>query len=103
MDSKDFENKISMAWKAHYGGQHEQAIEEFKQLVSLAPDNVDANWGLGLSYRKAGDKANALQVFEKVRDLLAQQMDAKADDYERLFMLKRMVAQQIEQMNDFIE
>ena len=34
MDSKDFENKISMAWKAHYNGQHEQAIEQFKQLVA---------------------------------------------------------------------
>jgi Flp pilus assembly protein TadD len=103
MDSKDFENKISMAWKAHYNGQHEQAIDSFKQLVSLAPDDVDANWGLGLSYRKAGDKANALQVFQKVRELLVQQMDVKSDDYERLFMLKRMVAQQIEQMSDFIE
>ena len=102
MDSKDFDKKISMAWKAHYNGQHEQAISEFKQLVNLAPDNVDANWGLGLAYRKAGDKANALQVFQKVRDLLVQQMDVKSDDYERFFMLKRMVTQQIEQINDFI-
>jgi hypothetical protein len=30
-------------------------------------------------------------------------MDVKSDDYERLFMLKRMVTQQIEQMNDFIK
>jgi tetratricopeptide (TPR) repeat protein len=103
MDSKDFDSKISMAWKAHYNGQHEQAISEFKALVNLAPDDVDANWGLGLSYRKAGDKANALQVFQKVRDLLVQQMDAQSDDFERFFMLKRMVTQQIEQINDFIE
>jgi Flp pilus assembly protein TadD len=103
MDSKDFDNKISMAWKAHYNGQHQQAIDQFKQLVSAAPDDIDAHWGLGLSYRKAGDKANALQVFQKVRDLLAQKMDVQSDDYERLFMLKRMVNQQIEQMNDFIK
>ena len=63
---------------------------------------MDANWGLGLAYRKAGDRASALQIFQKVRDLVAQQMDVKSDDYERLFMLKRMVTQQIEQMNDFI-
>ena len=83
MDSKDFESKISMAWKAHYNGQHEQAIEQFKQLVSQTPDDVDANWGLGLAYRKAGDRANALQVFQKVRDLVEQQMDVESDDYER--------------------
>ena len=103
MDSKDFDTKISMAWKAHYNGQHEQAIEQFKRLVNQVPDNVDANWGLGLSYRKAGDRASALQVFQKVRDLVTQKLEATPDEYERLFMLKRMVTQQIEQMNDFIE
>jgi Flp pilus assembly protein TadD len=103
MDSKDFDTKISMAWKAHYNSQHQQAIDQFKQLVDMAPDDIDVNWGLGLSYRKAGDKATALEIFQKVRELLAQQMDVKSDNYERLFMLKRMVDQQIEQMNDFIE
>jgi Flp pilus assembly protein TadD len=103
MDQNDFELEISEAWKAHYNGQHEQAIEAFKQLVGMAPDHIDANWGLGLSYRKAGDKANALRVFQKVRDLVEQELEANPEGYERFFMLKRMVSQQIEQMNDFIE
>ncbi len=78
-------------------------MSSLKQLVNQVPDHIDANWGLGLSYRKAGDKANALQVFQKVRDLVTQKLEANPDDYERFFMLKRMVTQQIEQMNDFLE
>jgi Flp pilus assembly protein TadD len=102
MDPKDFDAKIGAAWKAHYNGQHEQAIEQFKKLVDQTPDHIDANWGLGLAYRKAGEKANALQVFRKIRDLVTRELEARPEDYERLFMLKRMVSQQIEQMNDFI-
>lgn len=103
MDEKDFDAKISAAWKAHYNNQHEQAIDEFRALVEQAPDHIDANWGLGLSYRKAGDRANALQIFQKVRDLVAQELETNPDNFERFVMLKRMVSQQIEQMNDFID
>lgn len=103
MDQNDFDLEISEAWKAHYNGQHEQAIEAFEQLVGRAPDHIDANWGLGLSYRKAGDKANALRIFQKVRDLVVHELDANPESYERFVMLKRMVSQQIEQINDFIE
>jgi hypothetical protein len=42
-------------------------------------------------------------VFQKVRDLVEQELEANPEGYERFFMLKRMVSQQIEQMNDFIE
>jgi Flp pilus assembly protein TadD len=103
MDQNDFDAKISAAWKAHYNGQHEQAIEQFRKLVDQAPDHIDANWGLGLSYRKAGDKTAALQVFQKVRDLVNQKLEADPEEYERFFMLKRMITQQIEQINEFIE
>jgi len=103
MDQKDFDAKIGEAWQAHYDNQHQQAIQQFEALVSQAPEHIDANWGLGLAYRSAGDRAKALQVFRKVRDLVTQKLDANPEQYERFFMLKRMVIQQIDQMNDFIE
>jgi tetratricopeptide (TPR) repeat protein len=102
MDPNGFDAKISAAWKAHYNGQHEQAIEQFKKLVDQTPDHIDANWGLGLAYRKAGEKASALQIFQKVRDLVTQELETHPENHERLIMLKRMVSQQIEQMNEFI-
>lgn len=102
MDPKEFDAKIGVAWKAHYSGQHKEAIEQFKTLVGQAPDHIDANWGLALSYRKSGEKDNALQVFQKVRDLVTRELEAHPENNERFFMLKRMVIQQIEQINDFI-
>jgi len=103
MSQKELDAKIGEAWQAHYDGQHRTAIDRFKTIIEEVPDHVDANWGLGLSYRKSGDRENALQIFEKVRDLVRAKLDAEPEDYERFFMLKRMVTQQIEQMSDFID
>jgi cytochrome c-type biogenesis protein CcmH/NrfG len=102
MSERDLDERIGEAWKAHYDGNQQAAIEQFKAIVSEAPENIDANWGLALSYRNAGDRAQAVEVFKKVRDLLTVKLDAKPDDYERFFMLRRMVTQQIEQMGEFI-
>jgi lipopolysaccharide biosynthesis regulator YciM len=102
MNQKNLDAKIAEAWKAHYARQHQVAVEKFQALVAEAPDNIDANWGLGLSYRGIGDKENALQVFQKVKALVAEQLESDSEERERYFMLSRMVTQQIEQMSTFI-
>lgn len=102
MNLKDIDARIGEAWKAHFKGQYQAAIDQFKQILAEAPDHIDANWGLGLSCRKAGDRQSALQAFERVKELVTKELDAQPEEYERFFMLKRMVTQQIEQMADFI-
>ena len=102
MNDQELKAKMNEAWKAHYAGQHDVAIEQFKQIVIDDPEHIDANWGLGLAYRAHGDKDNALKVFQKVKDLLSVKIEAESDQRERYFMLNRMVIQQIEQMSDFI-
>lgn len=102
MSEKTLDVKIGEAWKAHYGGQQEAAIEQFTQIVADAPDNIDAQWGLGLCYRTIGEKDQALQAFEKARTLVDAELDGETDDRERMVMLQRMVKQQIEQIDDFI-
>lgn len=99
---KEIDTKIGNAWKAHYAGQNDAAVEQFRALAQTAPDNVDVHWGLGLSYRNLGDKENALQSFQKVDELVTSILDTEPEDYERFFMLKRMVTQQIEQISDFL-
>jgi len=74
----------------------------FQQILVNAPDHVDANWGLALSYRKVGDRDRALSVFEKVRELVQTRLTTDSEDRARFVMLARMVAQQIEQMSAFI-
>lgn len=102
-DEKAFEAKIGEAWKTHYQGDQAAAIEQFKRLVDEAPDHVDALWGLGLSYRKAGDLENARQAFEHARDLVQAALDEQPEEYGRLFMLNRMIKQQLEYISDFIQ
>jgi Flp pilus assembly protein TadD len=102
MNQKEIDAKIAEAWKAHYARQHQAAVEVFRQVVAEAPDNIDANWGLGLSYRGTGDKENALRVFQKVKELVAAHMESDSEGRERYIMLSRMVTQQIEQMSNFI-
>jgi Flp pilus assembly protein TadD len=102
MNQKNLDAKIAEAWKAHYARQHQAAVEKFQALVAEAPDNIDANWGLGLSYRSIRDQENALQAFQKVKELVTAQLEIDSEDRERYFMLSRMVLQQIEQMSTFI-
>ncbi len=102
MSKNELEVKMGSAWQAHYDGNHASAIEQFNQIIAQMPDHIDANWGLGLSYRKVGDTQNALQVFKKIRDLITAELESEPEERERFVMLDRMVKQQIEQMNDFI-
>ncbi len=102
MSDRDLDERIGEAWKAHYDGNQQAAIEKFKTIVNEAPDHIDANWGLALSYRNAGERDKALEVFKMVREMLTAKLEAKPDDYERFFMLRRMATQQIEQMGEFI-
>ncbi len=99
----DLEVKIGQAWKAHYAGEDESAVGQFLSIIDEAPDSADAYWGLGLAYRDLGDKHNALQAFEKVKALVADQIEQEAGQWGRFFMLNRMVTQQIEQMNEFMD
>ncbi len=101
-NKNDFDARVAEAWKAHYAGQQDVAIQKFIQVVAEAPDAIDARWGLGLSYRKAGERDSALEVFQQVDALLAKALEQETENQERFFMLKRMVKQQIEQMSDFI-
>lgn len=102
MSERERDERTGEAWKAHYAGNQQLAIDQFLVIVREAPEDIDANWGLALSYRDAGQRDKAVEIFTTVRDLVTRQLEASPDDYERFFMLKRMVNQQIEQMGQFI-
>ncbi|HEV8138067.1 MAG TPA: tetratricopeptide repeat protein, partial [Pyrinomonadaceae bacterium] len=46
-------------------GRNEEAIEEFKQALSLEGDSVESHHGLGLAYLQVGDKTNARNSFKE--------------------------------------
>ena len=102
MSEKEFDAKVGEAWKAHYKGDQAAAIEQFKQLTSENAEHIDAHWGLGLAYRKSGDLENARVAFEQAHRLVKMALDADPSEYGRLFMLNRMIEQQLEHIANFI-
>jgi thioredoxin-like negative regulator of GroEL len=98
MNQKEINEKIGEAWKAHYQGRDQDAITQFLQLTEQSPDNIDAHWGLALAYRDVGQTERAVSIFQKVQELVAVRLESEPEDYERYFMLTRMVKQQLERM-----
>ena len=103
MNQQDFDARIGVAWEALQAGDHQAAIAEFEQLVAENPEHIDAQWGLGLAYRHAGDFANARRAFEKVKALVEAEITQHPQEHGRWFILNRMVQQQIEQLSDFAQ
>lgn len=98
----EFEGKIGQAWKAHYSGQDSAALDQFQQLVQSYPDHVDVLWGLGLAYRRAGNFEEARRVFAHAQTLILAELEHSPESHERALMLKRMVEQQLSQMDKFL-
>ncbi len=62
--------------------QYDKAVERFEKLVSLYPENLQAQFYLGFSYKEAGDKDKAREQFEKVKTLDKDpEVQATVDSY----------------------
>ena len=103
MSDKEIDRKIGEAWKAHYKGEHARAIDLFSQLAQQVPDHVDAQWGLGLAYRAAGDLENGAEAFKRAKALIESDLAKNPQEYGRLFLLNRMINQQLDYISDFIK
>lgn len=103
MSEKEIDQKIGEAWKTHYKGEHARAIDMFTQLAQQAPDHVDVHWGLGLSYRTSGDLDKAVEAFKRAKALVEIEIEKNPSEYGRLFLLNRMINQQIDYVSDFFK
>jgi Flp pilus assembly protein TadD len=50
-------------------GRHKEAIEEFKKVISIDPNNIKAYNGMGVSYDLMGDFPRAMESYQKALDL----------------------------------
>jgi thioredoxin-like negative regulator of GroEL len=86
---------LGQAWRAHAVGRNDSAVEEFQKIASASPEDVDALYGLALSQRGAGLKAEALANFKRLLELVESASSEDDDQKARQQMLTRMVSQQI--------
>ena len=86
--------QVDLGWGLYGGGQFAEAVELFSRVLALSPDSVDADYGLGLSYKAQGNKEAAVRAFEKVVELSQQ-----VEDHVRGTMLRRLARGHINEIS----
>ncbi len=94
-DSADVDKLVGQAWSQHYHGQNDEAIKSFRQLVEKWPDHIDANYGLSLALKTAGDRQAAGEAFRKTKALVDSALSTESDENARYAMLSRMIEQHL--------
>jgi hypothetical protein len=110
--------KIGDAWKAHVERDNKTAERNFQQLVAELEKMgnaeetlhhlVDAYYGLGLARRGNGDRAGAMEAFNKSLSLSDQTLlmvqgsgaenNLQSEEDDRFMMLSTMIKQRLAEM-----
>ena len=90
----DAKTLLAQAWANHRDGRNEAAVTEFDRILRDAPNDIDANYGLGLVQRSLGRYDQAIASFEKVKSLVAKALEAEPG-LDRWEMLQRQCDQRI--------
>ena len=62
--------------------QYDKAVERFERVIELNPDNLQAQYFLGVSYFETGEMRKAREQFELVKSMDADpEVQAAADSY----------------------
>ncbi|MBX3085400.1 MAG: tetratricopeptide repeat protein [Anaerolineae bacterium] len=85
--------QVGDAWSKHFNGQNEAALEQFRKLVEKFANHIDANFGLALCLKTAGQKSEASAAFAKVKELCQAELDKKIEEPDRYQMLIRICTQ----------
>jgi len=90
------EDHMQRGWIQHAKDKlHASAEESFRQAIDLNPRLIDAYYGLGLSLKAMSRPQEAIEVFQKVVELIDSGV---VDDPTRSAMLRRLSIGHINQM-----
>jgi hypothetical protein len=90
--------QIGQAWRSHREGSSDIAIEQFGRILRGTPDSIDANYGLGLANKAAGNKTAAVEAFQRALDLADKVEPTSQEERDRYMMLSRMISQRLEEI-----
>lgn len=85
---------LAHAWANHRDGRNEAAVGEFDRILRDNPNDIDANYGLGLVQRALGRYDQAVASFEKAKMLVTKALEAEPS-LDRWEMLQRQCDQRI--------
>ncbi len=121
MSNDTIVTQIGRAWGYLREGQPDTAIKEFEKILQQEPDNIDANYGMGLAQRTTGHLQNAIKHFQHGLEIVDLNdsagrvaREAAANDFQterikpntaeddRLMMLTRMLKQRLDETNSLL-
>lgn len=85
---------LAHAWANHRDGRNEAAVGEFDRILRDNPNDIDANYGLGLVQSVLGRHDQAIASFQKAKALVTKALEAEPGT-DRWEMLQRMCDQRI--------
>ena len=91
------EDYLRQGWAYHSRKLEDKAEADFRQALGIDPQNVDANYSLGLVLRAQGMKAKALSYFKKTLELLEA---GSVDDPARTEILRRLTKDYINELSE---
>jgi len=118
MGNETIASQVGHAWRYQREGQADNAVKEFEKILRQDPDDIDANYGMGLAQRSAGHPQAAIEYFQHALDIVDTKdsagriaRDAAANDFQterikpntaeddRYMMLTRMLKQRLAETN----
>ena len=93
-EPQSIEDFLRRGWIYHVKGDHAHADADFRQALSMDPNSVEANYGLGMSLKIQGRGEEGRQVFEKTIALINE--GKMKDDSSRATMLRHLSTWHIE-------
>lgn len=107
--------RIGAAWRLHRNGDNSGAARMFQDIIAVAPESVDALYGLGLAQKAQGDNSAAAESFKQALSIAEQALtavqhtsqaeghhgdnDLESNFDDRYMMLTRMLSQRIEDVS----
>jgi tetratricopeptide (TPR) repeat protein len=116
MSNEIIDAQIGQAWRYQREGNVKAALAEYERILKLNDSNIDANYGMGLTQRLAGDKEKAIQYFRRALELVekgdsvgkaarevaantpGERIKPNTVEDDRYMMLTRMINQRLEEL-----
>lgn len=89
----EFEPQLELGWALYGRDRTEEAIDQLKQVVQRFPEKSEAYYALGLAHKRAGNKSEATQAFDRAIENADQSLEGVRSD-----MMRGLAKRQIHQI-----
>jgi len=94
-EPKSLDEMSRKGWAAYAQGDHSTATKHFRDAIARHPKAIDAYYGMGLNLKAEGKRDEAIDIFNKVLELLNEGVE---ETRSRAEMMRRLTLGHINQI-----